>query len=385
MAIWRRLMQIHRLLNLQPLLEKKSYFLWGPRQTGKSWLIRHTLKEYPYYNLLDNSTFLRLSHSPQRLREEMRESTRIIVIDEIQKLPILLDEVQLMIESYGVHFLLTGSSGRKLKRSGANMLGGRARTQYMHPFSYSELKEHFILEDAINKGLLPSIYFSDDPAADLKSYVGTYLKEEIAAEGATRNIPAFSRFLEVAALCNGGIINYTKISNDAQVARTTIQEYFQILKDTFIAYEIKPWKKSLKRKVLSTSKFYFFDTGVVKTLQQRNQVMPGTTEFGELFETYIAHELKTFIDLYLDAELFYWRTATGIEVDFIIDDLLAVEVKATRTVSNKDLNGLRALREEGKIAHYILVCLEETPRTIDGIQLLPWKNFLEALWSRKFC
>ena len=378
-------MQINRQLNLKGLLEKKSYFLWGPRQTGKSWLIRHTLKEYPYYNLLDNATFLQLSHSPQRLREELNENKRIIVIDEIQKLPVLLDEIHLIIESYGIHFLLTGSSARKLKRSGANLLGGRARTQHLHPLSYIELKEHFSLPKAINNGLLPSIYFSDEPAEDLKSYVGTYLREEIAAEGLTRNVPAFSRFLEVAASCNGGIINYTKISNDAQVARTTIQEYFQILKDTLIAYEIKSWNKSIKRKALSTSKFYFFDTGVVKTLQSRKEVSPGSPEFGELFETYMAHELKSFSDLCLDGELFYWRTISGMEVDFILDDQLAIEVKASRTVNSNDLKGLRAIKEEKKIKHYILVCLEEVPRVVDGIQILPWKIFLEELWARKFC
>jgi len=376
--------KINRLLNLEQLLERKSYFLWGPRQTGKSWLIKHTLQEHRFYSLLDSETYLRLSFSPRRLREEMTAKDRIIIIDEIQKLPALLDEIHLIIETYGTHFLLTGSSARKLRRVGVNLLGGRARTQFLNPFSYVELQEHFSLEKVINNGLLPGIYFSDEPEQDLKSYVGTYLKEEIAAEGLSRNVPAFSRFLEVAALCNGSIINYANISNDAQVARTTVQEYFQILKDTLIAHEVKPWQKSKKRKPLSTSKFYFFDVGVVRILQHRHHISQGSPEFGELFETYIFHELKTFSDYYLDGEVFYWRTTSGAEVDFILDDNIAVEVKATRSVRSQDLKGLQALKEEKNLKHYILVCFEEVERMIDEIRIMPWKIFLERLWGKEF-
>lgn len=376
--------EIKRLLTLIPFLEKKSYFLWGPRQTGKSWLIRHTLSTCRSYNLLDSETYLRLSYSPKKLSQELSESDHIVIIDEIQKLPSLLNEVHLLIENQKIHFLLTGSSARKLRREGINLLGGRARTLHLHPFVYIELQEHFSLEKAINHGLLPGIYFSDNPDLDLKTYVGTYLKEEIAAEGLCRNIPAFSRFLEVAALCNGSLINYTKISNDAQVARSTVQEYFQILKDTLIAYEVEPWKHSKKRKPLSTSKFYFFDPGVVRILQHRQSIQQGSPEFGILFETYIFHELKSFSDYLLDGELFYWRTVTGFEVDFILGNKLAIEIKSTATVSNQDLKGLRALREENHDLRYMVISFESTERTVDGIEILPWKKFLDQLWSRKW-
>lgn len=371
---------IERELNLIKDLEKKSCFLFGPRQTGKSSLIRHHFSKYPVYNLLDNETFLRLSYSSKRLREELPAGKKIVIIDEIQKLPTLLDEVHLMIEEYGVKFLLTGSSARKLRRGGVNLLGGRALVKYIHPFSYFELKDKFDLVHAVNYGLLPSIYFSSIPEEELKSYIATYLKEEIAHEALTRNVPAFSRFLEVAALCNGKLINYTNISNDAQVARSTVQEYFQILKDTLIAYEVTPWKKSTKRKPISTSKFYFFDTGVCRFLQNRGKLKMGSPEFGEGFESLIFHEIKTYSNYKNHGEVKYWRSKSGFEVDFILQDT-AVEVKASKTIGKNDLKGLIALNEEEKLKNYVLVCLETKERTVGKIKIFPWEKFLNKLWS----
>ena len=374
------IMYIERKLDLNEVLKKKSCFLLGPRQTGKSSLIKHDLAKYPVYNLLDNETFLKLSHSPQKIRQELKPDKKIIIIDEIQKIPTLLDEVHLIIEEYGNRFLLTGSSARKLRRGGVNLLGGRAQIKYFHPLSFYELREKFNLLHAINHGLLPSIYFSSESEEDLKSYAGAYLKEEIAQEALTRNVPAFSRFLEVAALCNGKLINYTNISNDAQVARSTIQEYFQILKDTLIAYEVTPWKKSSKRKPLSTSKLYFFDTGICRFLQNRTKTKLGSPEFGEGFESYIFHEIKTYADYFNMGEVSYWRSKSGFEVDFILEDI-AIEVKASKTISSSDLKGLTALSEEGKMRNYILVCLEEKERTINNIKIMPWEKFLQKLWN----
>ncbi len=377
-------MNIPRTLNLRKELEKKSCFLFGPRQTGKSWLIRHTLKEFRTYNLLDNETYLKLSRSPKRLREELRPKERIVIVDEIQKLPTLLDEIHLLIEEYGIHFLLTGSSARKLRRGGVNLLGGRARIRYLHPFTYAELGNEFDLMRAVNHGLLAPIYFSEDPQGDLEAYVGTYLKEEIAAEGLTRNVPAFSRFLEVAALCNGKLINYAKISNDAQVARSTVQEYFQILKDTLLAWEVSAWQKSRKRRPITTPKSYFFDPGVVRFLQNRNLLKKGSPEFGEALEAYLFHELKAYTNYRSAGDVCYWRSASGFEVDFIVADTTAVEVKASKTIGSQDLKGLRALEEEKGLKHHIVVSLEETPRTVNKIRILPWQVFLDELWSDKF-
>ena len=374
---------IARSIHLKDALLQKSCFLFGPRQTGKSWLIRETLKGYRTYNLLDSETYLKLNRSPSRLREECSPDDRIVIVDEIQKLPTLLDEIHLLIEERGIHFLLTGSSARKLRRGGVNLLGGRARTKYLHPFVMAELKEHFDLQRALNNGLLPSIYFSEQPGEDLKSYVGTYLKEEIAAEGLTRNVPAFSRFLEIAALCSGDMVNFTKISNDAQVARSTVQEYFQILKDTLLAYEVPAWRKSKKRKAIGTSKFYLFDTGVTRFLQNRDCVKERSPEFGELFEAYMFHELKTYADYHGLDEIYYWRSVSGYEVDFILGWELAIEVKATKTVGKDDLKGLRALKEEGSFKKYVLVCLEKETRHIEGIEVIFWKDFLKKLWNNE--
>jgi len=239
---------VERLVDLPALLAKKSHFLLGPRQTGKTFLVRHTLKNARVYDLLDNTVYLALSQNPGRMAEELGPKDRMVVIDEIQRLPELLNEVHRLIETRGLRFLLTGSSARKLRRGGVNLLGGRARTKYLHPLTYKELGNRFNLRRAVERGLLPSIYFSDDPRADLASYAGSYLQQEIVAEGATRNVPAFSRFLRVAAFCNGTIVNFTNVANDAQVKRTTVYEYFEILKNTLILYELPAWRKTRKRK-----------------------------------------------------------------------------------------------------------------------------------------
>jgi predicted AAA+ superfamily ATPase len=374
---------VQRILDLPALMEKKSHFLFGPRQTGKTSLILHTLKGAKVYDLLDTSIYLALSQSPGRIGQELTAEDRIVVIDEIQRLPILLNEVHRLIEKHGIRFLLTGSSARKLRRGGVNLLGGRARTKYLHPFTYKELGAKFDLRRAIERGLLPSIYFSDNPRADLQAYAGSYLQEEIIAEGATRSLPAFSRFLKVAALCNSQIVNFTNVSNDAQVARTTVYEYFEILKDTMILYELPAWRKSKKRKPLASSKYYFFDVGVVSGLQGR-KFRPGTPEFGEAFETYLMHELISYSDYVSEESLSYWRSTSGFEVDFIIGDHTAVEVKAKENVSATDLKPLRALSEEKKLKRYLCISLEPRKRRFEDIMVLPYKDFLEALWNGEY-
>ena len=265
-------MFIPRQLDLMEATAHKSCFLFGPRQTGKSMLIRETVPEgTPIYELLDHRLWMDLSADPTRMRQEIEAKNlrnKLVVVDEIQKLPILLDEIQLLIETRKLRFLLTGSSARKLRQSGVNLLGGRARSRYLHPLSWKELGPRFDLMTALNRGLLPSVYFSDDASEDLRSYVGTYLKEEITAEALTRNIPAFARFLEVAAACSGQMFNKTAVASDAQVPRTTVIEYFEILKDTLIGYELPAWNRSKKRKAIETAKFYLFDVGVARTLRK---------------------------------------------------------------------------------------------------------------------
>ncbi|MGB5218758.1 MAG: ATP-binding protein [Smithella sp.] len=371
---------VDRQLDISALLAKRSFFLLGPRQTGKTSLIHRTLPDTLFYDLLDSKNYLALSHNPGRLAEEIGSSVKRVVIDEIQRIPSLLNEVQRLIETRNVNFLLTGSSARKLRRGGINLLGGRARVKYLHPLTYRELGDKFDLNRAMQRGLLPSIYFSDDPRADLESYAGLYLQQEIMAEGATRNIPAFSRFLKIAAHSNGGIVNFTNIAGDAQVARTTVYEYYEILKDTLILRELPPWRKTVKRKPLASSKYYFFDVGVVSALQGR-PFLPGTPEFGEAFETFMMHELSSWSDYVSGEPLSFWRSTSGFEVDFIIGDHTAVEVKAKETVSAQDIKSLRALREEKKLKHFVCVCMEKRSREVDGIKILPYTEFLTFLWE----
>lgn len=374
---------VERQLDIRSLLEKSSCFLMGPRQTGKTSLIRRLLPDVRFYDLLDSATYLALSRQPGRLAEEIGSSVKRVVIDEIQRLPSLLNEIHRLIEAQDVHFLLTGSSARKLRRGGINLLGGRARVKYLQPLTYRELGDRFDLYQAMERGLLPSIYFSDDPKADLQACAGLYLQQEIMAEGATRNIPAFSRFLKIAAHSNGGIVNFTNIAGDAQVARTTVYEYYEILKDTLILRELPPWRRTVKRKPLASSKYYFFDAGIVSALQGR-PFLPGTPEFGEAFETFLMHELACHSDYVSGASLSFWRSTSGFEVDFIIGDHTAVEVKAKKNVSPQDLKSLRALGEEKQFKRYLCVCLEPRSREVDGIQILPFTEFLASLWAGEY-
>lgn len=382
-------MFIPRQLNLVNVTAQKSCFLYGPRQTGKSMLIRETLPPGTLvYNLLDQRLWLDLSTDPARMRQEIEAKglkDALVVVDEVQKLPALLDEIHLLIESRGLRFLLTGSSARKLRRSGVNLLGGRARSRHLHPFSWKELGEQFDLLKALNQGLIPSMYFSEAPEEDLRAYVGTYLKEEITAEGLTRNIPAFARFLEVAAACSGKMINKTEVANDAKVPRTTVIEYFEILKDTLIGYELPAWKRTQKRKAIETAKFYLFDIGVVRALQRLPALTLRSSDFGDALEHYVFHELMTYIDTCRPGmDLHYWRSKSQFEVDFILGGHTAIEVKATHDVSSRDLKGLKALSEEGLMKRLLLVCQEPVPRRIGEVTVLPWRDFLEQLWGGAF-
>ncbi len=371
---------IARYLDVRKLLQQKSCFLFGPRQTGKSTLIRQQLAGFRTYNLLDQTLFIRLSRNPALIREALTPDTRLIVIDEIQKMPGLLNEVQLMIEEYGIRFFLTGSSARTLRRKGVNLLGGRARSRVLHPFVRAELREHFRLERALEFGLLPSIYFSDAPEEDLAAYSGDYLKEEVAAEALVRNIGAFSRFLEVAALSHGQMINFSQIASDAQVPVSTVREYYGILRDTFIAHEVPAYTETRKRKAISTSKYYVFDVGLARHLQGRRGLALGTVEYGEAFETFVLQEIKAFCDYHMLGPPRYWRSKSQFEVDFVVGTL-AIEVKAKKTIPRRDLKGLLALREEALMTHYVLVSMEPTARQVDDIAILPWQEFLDRLWD----
>ena len=371
---------ISRHLNIPEVLASKSCFLFGPRQTGKSTLIRQQLAGCPVYDLLDQTLFLGLSRNPALIREALTPETSLVVIDEIQKLPELLNEVQLMIEQHGVRFLLTGSSARSLRRKGVNLLGGRARSRALHPFTRAELGARFDLHRALEHGLLPPIYFSDAPSDDLAAYAGDYLKEEVAAEAVVRNVGAFSRFLTAAALSHGQMINFANFANDAQVPASTARAYYDILKDTFIAHEVPAVTETRKRKAVSTSKYYLFDIGLARHLQGRQGLAPGTPEYGEAFESFILQEITAYCSYHRLDPPGYWRSKSGFEVDFLLRDI-AVEVKAKANVGARDWRGLTALKEEGITSRHLLVCMEPTRRVVEGIEVTPWEEFLDALWQ----
>ena len=279
---------------------------------------------------------------------------------------------------------MTGSSARKLRRTGVNLLGGRAIDRTLHPLVSTEIDD-FDLVKAMNRGLLPSHYLSDEPDEDLRAYVGRYLTEEIAAEGFSRNIPSFARFLETAACCNSQILNYTNIASDAAVSRQTATNYFQILRDTLLGYDLPPFKRSQKRKAIETPKFFFFDLGVVRSLRKLGPISNHGAEFGEFFEHFIFLELRSWIDYTKPAaELEYWRSTSGFEVDFVLNGKIAIEVKSTSRVTDSHLKGLNALREEKICTSFILVANEPERRNFDGIEIIPWREFLKDLWNDRF-
>ncbi len=359
----------------------KSCFLWGPRKAGKSYWIRHHLKGIKLIDLLQTDVFAQYAARPALLRERFENPKRLIVIDEIQKVPQLLDEVHWMIEELGAQFLLTGSSARKLRKGHANLLGGRAWRRVMLPLSYVEVSG-FKLEHALISGMLPPHFLSQNPLEDLRSYVADYLKEEIAAEAIAQNIPSFSEFLRVAALTSSELLNYTNIARETGVTQRTVRSYFDILEDTFLGFRVAPWTRSKNRRMILAEKFYFFDVGVAGYLARRHPV-PGNSDFGKAFEHFILMELRAY-QAYREPEMpiSYWRTSSGQEVDFLLGEReVAIEIKSGN-VHEGDLRGLHALLQDGPVKKAIIVSLEKEPRRITGgIEILPWQEFLALLWS----
>lgn len=371
---------VRRLLKLD-LARGRSAFLWGPRQVGKThWLREHFgASDARFIDLLQTDVFAEYAARPALLRE--RHDGRLTIIDEVQKVPALLDEVHGLIEHRQASFILTGSSARKLRRGHANLLAGRARRHELGPLCLPEV-EGFHLEAALASGMLPPHFLSEDPESDLRAYTADYLKEEIAAEGAVRNLPAFAEFLRAAALTNAELVNYTNVARDCGVSAKVVQGYFEILEDTLLGARLPPWRRMRKRRLIRTDKFYLFDVGLANHLARRRPVL-GTPDFGKAFEHWIHMEITNYRRYRApDLDLAYWRTSTGLEVDFILGDLdAAVECKGATRVHGPDLAGLRALAEERKVRRRIVVCAEKEPRTIEGIEILPWRVFLDRLWA----
>lgn len=372
-----------RTIDLLPTLKERSLFLFGARQVGKSTLLQTRFPDARLFSLLAADTFRELSARPERLRQSLLPTDKLVIIDEIQKLPSLLDEVHLMIEEdKSRRFILTGSSARKLRRGGANLLAGRARTCHLFPLVWAETGSS-LLSAKLTIGGLPSILESSTPWEDLNEYVGTYLQEEIRAEALARSIEAFSRFLSIAGLANGKQLNFTKIGADAEVPPRTVREYFAVLEDTMIGFHLPPFRKGRSRKPVATSKFYFFDLGVAHALQGIRDIPRGTSLYGMAVEHLIATELRAYLSYRRDPRaLHYWRTTSQVEVDFLVGDSIAIEVKATGKVSSSDLRSLHHLGEETTLAKKIVVCNESSYRRDDsGVDIYPVEDFLEHLWA----
>ncbi len=367
---------------------RQSAFLWGPRKTGKSTYLRSAFPDSLTFDLLQTDLLLELTRRPALLRERLLamppEKLRSpVILDEVQKVPQLLDEVHGLIENQGLSFILCGSSARKLKRGGANLLGGRAWRYEMHPLTSIEIGNLDLLQ-ALNRGLVPAHYLSPGYRRSLEAYVVDYLKEEVFDEGLTRNVAAFSRFFEAMGYSHGDLTSYANIARDCGVDAKTVKEYYQILVDTLLGTFIEPYKKHQERQVSGKApKFYLFDVGVAGALSRRNIVEEKGELFGRALEHFILMEIQAHRSYReLGYGIHFWRTKSGLEVDFVLGDgEVAVEVKGTSRVDPSDFRSLRTFVADHHPRHAILVCNEPAPRLIEGIEVLPWREFLTRLWS----
>jgi predicted AAA+ superfamily ATPase len=365
-------------------LGRESAFLWGARQTGKSTLLKKLYPAAPYFDLLLSDEFNRFIKNPSLLREilTMPDMAYPVIIDEIQRIPSLLNEIHWLIVNRNIQFILSGSSPRNILRAGGNLLGGRAIRYELYPLVSSEIPG-FDLVKALNSGLLPRHYLATNSDKLLSAYIGSYLRDEIMAEAKIRNITSFSQFLEAAAFSNGEMVNYSNIAADCGISSPTVKEYFQILEDTMTGRFLKSFQKKPKRRVILAPKFYYFDVGIAGYLLKRGRIKIGSEAFGKAFEHLIYQEM--FAHSHYSEKYYsvcYWRTASQIEVDFILGDHeVAIEVKSTNMVNSRHLKGLKSFSEEYKVKKLIVVSTDPYPRKIDDITVLPWKMFLEQLWG----
>jgi uncharacterized protein len=367
-----------------------SIFLFGPRGTGKSTWIQHHFAHATLYDLLDTSEVIRFSRQPSLLYQELSSLKKEswVVIDEVQKVPSLLNEVHRLIERHKLKFILSGSSARKLKKESSNMLARRARHSQLFPFVSAELKFRFHLEESFQFGMLPLAVTGDDKQGYLRTYADTYLREEIQAEALTRNIGNFARFLEVAARQNGQIVNVASISRDAEVARQTVQGYFDILRDTLIGDWLHPWKLKRSTKQVAHPKFYLFDSGVARAFTNRLPYPPTQEELGFLIETFLLSELKAYLAYSnLHYPIYFWRSHSNVEVDFFLETqkgFVAIECKSSRKWTNQFSRGLKRMNEElgqKKSIKKIGVYTGQRKAKWEDIEVFPVMQFLKALWN----
>jgi len=363
-----------------------SFFLFGPRGTGKSTWLRHNFRDTVWVDLLDRETHRLYVAKPERLRQavEARPARRIVVLDEVQKVPDLLDVVhQLMEENHGRRFVLTGSSARKLKRAGVDLLAGRAANLSMHPFMVSELGSDFVLDDALRLGLVPVVWAAANPAKALSAYVGLYLEQEVKAEALVRDVGAFARFLEAMSFSHAAVLNVTNVARECQVSRNTVQGYVEVLEDLLLGYRVPVFARRAQRHLVQHPKFYFFDTGVFRSVRPTGPLDAPEELAGAALEGLVAQHLRSWIAYRdEDAHLYYWRTKSGSEVDFVVygpETFIAVEVKNSRNVYSRDLRALRSFMQDYPQAQACVVYRGRERLLLDGVLCVPCEEFLLSI------
>lgn len=374
---------ISRILK-KPLANRKSFFLFGPRGTGKTYWVRTNLTNAVYIDLLNTESYAILLANPHRLVDFIPKDYKgWIIIDEVQRIPMLLNEVHRLIEKENHIFVLTGSSARNLRKKGANLLAGRALVYYMHPLLAQELGNQFDLKNALSYGLLPAILTEPDPKAYLKAYVNTYLREEVLQEGLTRNLSAFTRFLEVASFSQGQVLNMSAIARETHVNQKNISNYFDVLDDLLLGYKLPVFNKRAKRQIIQHPKFYFFDVGIYQTLRPKGFIDIQTELDGPALETLFLQSIRAINDYYeLEYQLYYWRTLAGIEVDFIIyghNGFYAFEIKHSQTVSRHDIKGLKAFQNDYPDVTLYLIYGGNQQYNFSGVTVLPIVDVLMQL------
>jgi predicted AAA+ superfamily ATPase len=372
-----------RIFDIESKLDE-GMFLFGARQTGKSTLLKERFKGAIYYDLLDPNLRKAFKRNPNSLKEALwdKPAGTLVIIDEIQKVPELLDIVHILMVDKGLFFILSGSSARKLKRSGANTLGGRAIPETLYPLVWPEVTD-FQIDRAVQNGMIPRHYMVEDATKRLSGYVKVYLDEEIREEGEVRELDAFERFMEVAAISDGEMLNYSNIASDCGVSAKTVKSYFQILYDTLIGYEIPAFRKEIKRKIVQAPRFYYFDVGLANYLMGRHSLKRGTDDYGHAFEHYVMQEIIAYKG-YNDKRdvISYWHTYDKKEVDVIIGDAkVAIEIKSTEHVETKHKKGLKAFEEEHPECRLILVSLDPITRKSGNVELIYVLDFLRMLWN----
>ncbi len=377
-----------------PFPKGQTIILLGPRKTGKTTFLKHRFPDSLYIDLLQSEVARKYSAQPERLRQELllikeEQKAHPIIIDEVQLIPALLNEIHWLIENAGLYFILCGSSTRKLRAAGVNLLGGRAWTYMFFPFVYPELSPYDLMR-VLERGTIPSHYLSQEYKKHLEAYIYDYLTLEIQHEGLVRSLPAFQHFLEVAAFSSGELVNYANIAREAGVGEKTIRAYFDILEDSLVGYRLLPFSHKQKREIIfKAPKFYFFDVGITNTLKRNRESTQWAENKGHILESYIFQELNAYRLLQEEKKtLNFWRTTTGLEVDFILDQRIAIEVKNSSNIHTSDLKGLIAFAEEHNPKELIVVCNEEIPRLIShkgyDIKIFNVAAFLERLWNNEF-